>query len=123
MSGTTTGDWWQYSRWIWNIARSMRINPPSDAENTAVETFLKTIYDVDTGTGTRPWLATMMNKKSVSPSSDYEGDVDDEPSHIDVKMLGAVGRDLKKVELTDAEKTRCDTLIAATGNRYLRESS
>lgn len=117
MSGTLLGSWWQYSRWIWSIGRSLRINPPSSAERTATETFCKTFWDADAETGTRSWLASRFNEKAVMPTDDYIGDPDVEPDQIDCKMVQIVGRDLKKIPMTDAEKTVCDTYISATGDR------
>ena len=113
-----TGSNWQYSRWVWNIARNARITEPTGAELTAVKTFLKLIWNPQTQTGTRPWLETAFNKKSVTAAaSNYQGDIDAEPTCVLIEMLGVVGRNLDKIPLTDAEKGYSDTLIAATGER------
>jgi hypothetical protein len=118
MAGTSTASWWQYARWVWNIARNARISEPTGVELTAVKTFLKLIWNPQTQTGTRSWLATSFNKKSVTAAaSNYLGDIDAEPTHVLIEMLGAVGRDLDKIPLTDAEKGYVDTLITATGAR------
>lgn len=117
MAGSSTASWWQYSNWIWNISRSLRINSASVSENLAVETFLKQIYDPETETGTRVWLKNVFNKKSVSADTQYIGDPDIEPKHVDAEILGVVGRNLKEIPITDEEVAYCDTLIAATGNR------
>jgi hypothetical protein len=108
---------WQYSRWIYNIGRSMTITPQSTSENTAVENFINFIYDPATQTGSRPWLATLLNEKAVMPNDFYKGDSDVEPKNIDAKVLTAIARDLKKIAITDAEGAQADILIAATGNR------
>lgn len=110
-------DNWQYSKWIYNIYRTMIQNPPSAGEETAVETFINNIWNVETKTGTRAWLNTFMNMRSVSQATDYIGDPDIEPYQVDMKVLGEIGRDFKKIPITSQEKTWSDTLIAATGNR------
>ena len=118
MAGTSSASWWQYARWVWNIARNARITEPTGSELAAIKTFLKLIWNPQTQTGTRSWLATTFNKRSVTASaSNYLGDIDAEPTHVLIEMLGAVGRDLDKTPLTDAEKGYVDTLIAATGER------
>ena len=118
MAGTSTGSWWQYARWTWNIARNARINEPTGAELTAIKTFLKLIWNPQTQTGTRPWMEVPFNKKSVTAAaSNYQGDIDAEPTHVLVEMLGIVGRNLDNIPLTDAEKGYVDTLITATGER------
>jgi len=114
---------WQYSRWVWNIARSMLTNPPSASEVAATETYIKVFWDAGAQTGTRTWLKTPFNKKAVWQPSDYIGDTDVEPSHVDVEMLAVVARDLKKhTQFTSTEQTACDTLISATGNRRYGEN-
>jgi len=120
MTGTSTASWWQYSQWVYNIYRSMLQNAPSASEESAVETFINNIWNVEIESGTRPWLNTYMNMRSVSPSIDYIGDPDVEPYQVDIKVLGEIGRDLKKIPMTDQEKSWCDTLFAATGNRKYR---
>ena len=110
---------WQYSRWMWIVSRSLSFNPPTNSERTAVNTFLKSIWDADAETGTRPWLKALYQKKAVSPSDGYKGDVDVEPDQVDSRILQGVARDLKKVPLTDAEATACDAVFTATGNRRL----
>jgi hypothetical protein len=118
MSDWTGGASWQYARWVGNAARNMRITEPTGAELAAVKTFLKVIWNPQTQTGTRSWLETAFNKKSVTATaSSYQGDIDSEPTCVLVEMLNVVGRDLKKIPLTAAEKTYADTLIAASGNR------
>jgi hypothetical protein len=117
MAGSTSKSWWQYSRWVWNIARNMRITEPTGAELSAVREFLKYIWNPVTQTGTREWLQAAYQEKAVGPATDYECDLDNEPTHVLVEILMVVGRDLKKIPLTDAEATEVDTLISNTGNR------
>jgi len=119
MSGSTTGSWWQYSRWVKNIARNSKQTLPEGAELTAVKTFLKAIWDPVSQTGTRPWLQeTFLRKATAAAGGDnYKCNIDDEPAAVCVVLLEIVGRDLKKIPMTDAEKALADTLIAATGNR------
>lgn len=118
MGWNGTGSSWQYKRWVSNIARNSRITEPKGAEKTAVKTFLKAIWNPQTQTGTRPWLETAFNKKSVTAAgSQYQGDIDKEPTCVLVEMLNVVGRDFDKIPITNAEKGFADTLITATGNR------
>jgi len=114
---TTTANWWQYSRWVWIIARSLRLNTPSVAELAVMKTYIKVFWDADLRTGTRPWLETAFNKQSVAGTDGYKGDVDVDSTPAIVEMLEHVGRDLKRIPLTDDEKTATDVLIAATGSR------
>ena len=117
MAASGTVSWWQYARWTWNIARNMRITNPTGAELAAVITFLKYIYNPITQTGTRPWLKYGYQEKAVNPGDDYACNLDNEPAWVLVEILNMVGRDLKKIPLTDAEAAQVDILIAATGNR------
>ena len=112
-----TNSAWQYARWTWNIARNARITEPTGAELAAVVTFLKYIWNPITQTGTRPWLKTNYQEKAVNPGDDYACDLDTEPTHVLIEILNFVGRDLKKIPLTDAEAAQVDILIAATGDR------
>jgi len=117
MAGSSTKSWWQYARWTNNIGRNMRITEPTGAELTALQTFLKLIWNPVTETGTRSWLATTYNKKAVTSTTNYVCNIDSQPTHVLVELLVAVGRDLDEIPLTDAEAGYVDTLIAATGNR------
>lgn len=117
MAGSSTKSWWQYARWTNNIGRNARITEPEGAELDAVKTFLKSIWNAVTETGSRPWLATTFNKKAVTASTNYVCDIDVQPTHVLIELVVAVGRDLDEIPLTDAEAAECDTLIAATGNR------
>ena len=110
-------DVWQYSKWVYNIGRSLYINPPSVAERAVINAFINYFWDPTAQTGTRPWVAVRENLTSVSGNTEYIGDPDVEPDQVDLKMVQFIGRDLKKVTMTDAEGAQCDILIAATGNR------
>ena len=113
-----TGSSWQYARWTANIARNARITEPTGVELAAVRTFLKAIWNPQTQTGTRSWLETAFNKKSVTAAaSNYQGDIDSEPTHVLIEMLNVVGRNFDYIPISDAEKALADTLITATGNR------
>lgn len=118
MAPSTTANWWQYARWLNNIGRNMRITEPTGAELTALKTFINAIWDNDALTGTRSWLATTFDKKSVRASDGPRGDVDVEPTHVLVELLVSIARDMNdNVSITDAEVALVDTLIAATSNR------
>ena len=118
MAASTTASWWQYARWTWTISRNMRITEPTGAELAAVITFLKFIWNPVAQTGTRSWLQYAYQEKAVNGGTDeYECDLDTEPTHVLVEILGIVGRDLKKIPLTNAEAAQVDILIAASSNR------
>jgi len=119
MTASATKSWWQYARWTWLIARNMRITNPTGAELTAVRTFLKLIWNPMTQTGTRDWLQGPFQQQAVQVpgDTDYQCDIDIQPAHVIVELLGIVGRNLDNPPLTTVEAGYVDTLIAATGNR------
>lgn len=112
---------WQYSRWVKNISRNSRQTLPTGAEKAAYVTFLKLIWNPVTQTGTRPWLQAAFQRKSIASASnnDYKCNLDVEPNYVLVELLEVVGRDLKKIALTDTEAGYVNTLITATGVRRL----
>jgi hypothetical protein len=115
MAGSTTMNWWQYARWVYTIARNMRITEPTGAELVAVRNFIKAIWNPMTKTGTRPWLDTLYKSKAVT--GNYECNLDVEPTNVLVEILMVIGRDLDNIPITDAEVILADALILATGNR------
>ena len=119
MSASTTASWWQYSAWVKNVARNMRITTPTSvAFETQIKTFIKYFWNPQTSTGTRPWLADKFMRLSVTAAaSQYLGNIDSEPFAVQVKMVEVIGRDLKKIPITDAEKAQADALIALCQNR------
>ena len=118
MAASSTSSWWQYARWLNNIGRNMRITEPTGAELTALKTFINAIWDNDAQVGTRSWLKTTFDKKSVRLSAGPRGDVDVEPTHVLVELLVAIAEDMNaNISITDAEVTLADALIAASGNR------
>lgn len=125
MSGSLTANWYQYSQWVKNIARNSRITNPTDPADVAflarIKVFLKFIYNPVTQTGTRPWLAPKFNRLAIAAGTgdQYDGNIDMEPVYVLVKMLEVVGRDLKKIPITDAEVAQANTLISLASNRDL----
>ena len=103
---------WQYSRWTWIIARTMRLNYPTSGERSAVETFITSILS------NRPWLKSKLYNDSTTGRNI---DIPNESNYNLSKMLGVVGRDLKKTPMTISEKNLVDNLISATGNRRYGE--
>ena len=103
-------NWWQYSRWTYNVGRTSRYMPYSDDEKTAVITFITSIME------SRPALVPRIRLKYLNP-------VDDLTKQNDLSlgmMLQLIGRNLKVDAPTDAEKTACDTLFTATGDRKIK---
>jgi hypothetical protein len=124
MSNWNVGQNWEYSRWVKNYARNSRITEPTNVqpyvgELTAIKTFLKLIWNPVTQTGTRPWLqATFQRKATAAGSGDnYECDIDNEPTYVLIEMLEVVGRDLKKIPITLAEKNAANILLAVAPAR------
>ena len=118
MAASSTKSWSDYAKWLNNIGRNMRITEPTGAELAAVKVFINAIWDNDALTGTRSWLSTTYDKKSVRLSAGARGDVDVEPTHVLVELLVSIAEDMNgNISITDAEGTLIDTLIAATSNR------
>lgn len=55
------------------------------------------------------------NAAVTSVFSETVGDPDFEPLYINTKLLEFISRDIKKIPMTDAEKTLVDALFAASG--------
>ena len=104
----TTYNVWQYSRWVYIIGRSLRMNVPSSSERTATRTYLTQEI------AARPWLVQSLEERSGLKTG---MDIPKEPDYNLAKMVMYVGRDLKKIPMTLTEKGYADTLITATGNR------
>jgi len=75
--------------------------------------------DPMTGTGTRPWLRDKFFRKAVGAAHNYQCDIDTEPVQVLVGMLEVVGRDFKKIPITDYEAFGCISLFMFTGHRLL----
>jgi hypothetical protein len=121
MPVSTTGNWENYSTWIKNIARNSRITPTDAGETVALRTFLKSIWNPVAQTGTRSWLDTPFKERATAAASgnNYICNIDVEPIPVLIRLLELVGRDLKKIPMTDVEQTWADTFMAATDNRRL----
>jgi len=111
---------WQYSRWVNNIARNSRITEPEGAFLDYLKVFLKAIYNPVTQTGSRVWLKDEFQRKAVQVPGDvkYQCDIDKQPAHVLVELLSVVGRDLKKIPVTDGEASSADTLIGLSEKRH-----
>ena len=99
----------QYSRWIYIIARTLRFNYGTGSEKNAVKDFITSVLP------NRPWLQTAMNNKSNSGLGYV--DINDETDNSIAEMLEVIARDLKKTPMNDNEKLEADNLISATGDR------
>ena len=120
MAGSTTGSWWQYSRWTKNLARNARITNPIGFEALVYRVIVGSICDPSGNTGSRPWLADSFRRLSVGGSGDnYNFDPSKEPIYAIVKAVEIIGRDFKKIPITDAEKGLMDAVFAVTNNRRL----
>lgn len=121
MAASLTASWYQYSQWTKNIARNSRISEPTGVLLDFIKVFLKVMCNPVTGTGTRPWLKDKFGRLSVGAGAGdrYQGNIDNEPTHVLVKMLEVVGRDFKKIPITDFEATGVALLIGLADNRQL----
>lgn len=112
---------WQYSRWVNNIARNSVQTVPDGAYLAFLKVFLKVMWNPMTQTGSRPWLKDAFQRKAVQVpgDTDYQCDIDEQPPHVLVGLLTIVGRDFKKIPITDFEAIGVDILMGITGNlRY-----
>lgn len=127
MAGATDANWQQYSRWLYVIARTFKINTPSGGVLTAVDTCIQGFWNTTAQTGTRPWLQQDFQRKSANPtvglSGQTPGDPTVEPTYVDVKLLEVIARDIKKIPLTAGEKTLVDNLFTATGTAKYGKTS
>ena len=105
MAWNGTGSSWQYSRWVRNAARNARITEPTGLEEALYRVIVAFFYNPATGNGTRPWLKEEFFKKAVAGAtgSTYRCNLATEPTHVIVELLDVIGRDLKKIGLTDVE--------------------
>jgi hypothetical protein len=105
-----------------NVARNSRITNPSATVSpallTSMRSFLKLMCNpMVKGTPafddcTRPWLYDKFLRCSVN--TNYQCDIDTEPVWNLVKMLEVVGRDLKKIPISDdAGPAHVDEVLAA----------
>ena len=113
-------DWWQYSRWIHNIGRSLRANPPSDSERVAIENFIQQIANPNTGT--RTWLAQDLRLFLINLEGGIEPINPLQSDFTEAKMIMVIGRDMLKLPITEIEKPYCDALLNATGTRRYRKT-
>ena len=126
MSNWNVGANWEYSRWMKNYARNTRITLPTNVlpyagELTAIQTFLKGIWNPMTQTGTRPWLQAIFQRKAVQvpTDTDYQCDIDAQPAHVLIVLLEIVGRDLKKIPVTAGEVVAAGTLFSNAPQRVM----
>ena len=102
-------DHWEYARWVYIVGRSLRFNEPSGAEYTAAQTFVNNMLVK------RPWLET-----AIKGNSEADGLLNNKQYWA--KAVTIIGNDMQKISLQDTtEKTYCDTLFAATGDRRYGE--
>ena len=104
---------WQYARWTYIVGRSLRINPASSNERSAVQTFIGQIK------ATRPWLLYRLQNKAEQLVAGGDRIVAAQPDYAEAKMVMVIGRDLKKIPMTITEKGYVETLLTATGTRKL----
>lgn len=124
MSNWNVGANWEYSRWMKCYARNARITEPTNVlpyagELARIISFLKTIYNPVTQTGTRPWLKDAFYRKATAAAAgaNYECDLDHEPAAVLVELLEVVGRDFKKLPITAGEIVQSAILFSGAAAR------
>ena len=124
MSNWNVGANWEYSRWLKNYARNARITLPTDVlpyagELTGIRTYLKSIWNPMTQTGTRPWLQDAFLRKATAAAAgdNYQCNLDNETPTVLVELLEVVGRDLKKLPITAGEIIATGTLFSGASAR------
>lgn len=112
MGWNGAGSSWQYSRWVRNASRNARITNPIGLEELLYRTCVAYFYDPQDGSGTRPWLKEEYFKKATAGASGstYVCNLTTEPIHVIVELVDVIGRDLKKIPMTNAEKAILDVL-------------
>jgi hypothetical protein len=103
---------WQYSRWVRNAARNARITNPTGLEELLYRICVSYFYDPINNTGTRPWLKMEYFKRATAADtgSTYRCNLAVEPISVIIELTDLVGRDLKKIPVTNAEKAVLDLL-------------
>ena len=114
---SSTVSWWQYSQWVYNISRNMKMTEPTGADLSFLASFLWVIGDPNNPNATRPWLKEKFLRASVAAKASYSFDLATEPTHVLVNLLGVVGKDFKKIPITDFEAFGVVILISLTNNR------
>ena len=95
-------NWWQYSRWTYQIGRSVKAKAFTAEERAAIITFIEGFV------ATRKTLVARLNLKKgdnaeISKQNDYALG----------KMVQLIGRQIKVLPPTEEEKTLCDTMFEA----------
>lgn len=98
-------DNWEYAKFVQAVGRSLRINPATDAELTAAQTFYTSVLAY------RTWLTdTMYHNHPVTSYLDNENSLG--------RDIYVMGRNMMKIPIQDStEKGYCDTLFTATSKR------
>ena len=98
-------NWWQYSRWTYQIGRSVKAKAFTAEERAAIITFIEGFV------ATRKALVARLNLKKgdnaeISKQNDYALG----------KMVQLIGRQIKVLPPTEEEKTLCDTMFEAVAD-------
>lgn len=121
MAATLTGSWWDYSRWTKNLARNARITEPDPTkfESWVYRVLVANICWPAADTGTRPWLMPALRRlaQGGAAKDDYNFNPITEPMSVVIKAVEIIGRDFKKIPITEVEKQMMDSIFALTNNR------
>jgi len=124
MAGTTTGNWWDYSRWTKNMARNARITEPVDYEAWVYRIMVVNFCNPVGNSGTRPWLAPALRRLAQGgiAGDDYDFNPITEPMCAVVKAVEVIGRDFKKIPITTMEQFIMDIILSLVEPRKLGTS-
>lgn len=95
-------NWWQYSKNVYRIGRSVSAKSYTNVEKTAIITFIEAIIV------SRPALVQRLNIKKGSVE-----ELSKQNEYALGKMVQLIGRQLKVLPPTEEEKSLCDTLFTA----------
>ena len=107
-------NWWQYSKWVYNVGRTARLYPYAPAEKTAVVDFITAEWETS-----RTWLVPRLSLKVAESqkATDQGYDLAALGDESLGRMVQVIGLSLKVTPPTEEEKELCDALFEATGSR------
>lgn len=111
MSKATGYNWWKYSRYVYNIGRTSRHMAYSESERAAIGAFISGILE------SRPEIKYKVNLKNLDSSRT----IMEQNDYAIGLALQMIGRNLKLYSLSTDEKSLCNALFRATGDRKIRK--
>ena len=103
--GVANCNWWQYSRWTYQIGRSVKAKAFTVEERKAIIAFIEGFI------ATRDALVARLNLKKGN-----NAEIARQNNYALGKMVQLIGRQIKIVPPTEEEKNLCDTMFALVAN-------